>query len=85
MNIFNKLAFILYTFTVELVCLLSMVFFGILADENVKIESFYKSYFLGIEFNYSFLNYTVLFLLLLTFIVQIIFVLNYIQKKFIQE
>ena len=80
MNKFYKITFILYTLSVELICLLTLVFFGILADENVNFEKFYLSYFLGFELNYFFLNYFALALFVLTSILQTILFANFIVK-----
>ena len=80
MNKFYKITFILYTLSVELICLLTLVFFGILADENVNFEKFYQSYFLGFELNYYFLNYFALALFVFTAILQTILFANFIVK-----
>jgi hypothetical protein len=81
MNKYIKTTFIFYSILVELICLLTLVFFGILKDENVNFEKFYPSYVLGFEFNYYFLVYLALALALFTFILQLIFTFKVIQNK----
>jgi len=73
-KITSAIIFFSYTAIIEIFCVLLFVFFGILADENVKFENFTKSYFLGLEFNYGFLNYFLAFVFLLTIILQIFFI-----------
>ena len=55
---------------------LTFVLFGVLADEGVKFANFSKSYFLGIELNFSYLNAYSFILLILTIFVLI---LNFIK------
>lgn len=78
---FLKITFGVYTFLVELICLLLIVFFGILADEGIVLNNFYKAYFLGIQINYQFLYFFILFIFILTIILQIIFVMQSLVKK----
>jgi hypothetical protein len=81
MKNYIKPVFIFYSILVELICMLTLVFFGILKDENVNFEKFYPSYVLGFEFNYFFLVYLAIALGIITFILQLIFAISFIQSN----
>lgn len=81
MNKIYKLAFFSYTILFQILCFLLLIFFGILADENVKFEKFAKVYTLGIEYNYNFLFYFVIFIFILTLILQGILAINFVKSS----
>jgi hypothetical protein len=81
MKKYIKPVFIFYSILVELICLLTLVFFGILKDENVNFEKFYPTYVLGFEFNYYFLLYLALTLGIFSIILQLLFIFKFILKK----
>lgn len=71
--------YLFYTVIVNILLFLTLIFFGILADEGVKYEKFAKVYTLGIEFNYSFLNFFLIFTLIISLFLsgyQIIRIMN---------
>ena len=76
-----KLAFFGYTILVEILCFLLLIFFGILADENIKFEKFAKVYTLGIEFNYNLLCYFSVLIFVLSLIIQGFLVLNFLKNN----
>ncbi len=77
----SKITISIYSFLVDLICLLFLIFFGILADEGVNINKFKQSYFLGMEINYQFLFYLVIFVLISTIMLQIIYFYQTFIKK----
>ena len=75
--------FLTYTLLVDLLLFLLLVFFGVLADENVKFEKFAKAYTFSFEYNYNFLMSYLAFIFGLTLFLQAIIIFNLIKKDII--
>jgi hypothetical protein len=71
---------IVYTLLVQLASLLTLVFLGVLADENIKFEKFEKVYFLGLGYNYDWLYYIFALLIIVTTMVQLYWLSKYLKK-----
>ncbi|MEM1311838.1 MAG: hypothetical protein AAGF07_00015 [Patescibacteria group bacterium] len=81
MNTISKIIFAAYTLLVILFSISGFIFLGILADENVKFDSFAKVYIFGVELNYNVIPYSLGFLLIATIAIQIAFYSKFLRKS----
>ena len=84
----NKIYFIttfIYCLLVEVLSFLILILFGILADENIKFDSFEDVYVLGIGYDYNFLMYLAFVMIIFSFIVQIYTILAFLKNKTCQH
>jgi len=69
---------------IDIFSILFLIFWGILADENVKYENFNEVYTFGLRYNYNFLLYFAITILTLTLILQI-FLAGKLVQVFIRK
>ena len=74
-----KYIFTLYSFLIDILLLLLLIFLGVLADEGVKVNNFAKVYVLGIETNFNVLGGLIAITLVLTIIFQLLFLFRKVR------
>jgi hypothetical protein len=83
MSKIKLLYFLLYPLIIQIISVYFLFFLVILIEENIRYEKFAKVYFLFFEFNYDILTLMPIFAILLSFVFQIIFILNH--KNILQK
>jgi TRAP-type C4-dicarboxylate transport system permease small subunit len=76
-----RYAFAVYSGLIKVLLFLFLIFLGVLSDEGVRINKFAKVYVLGIETNFGLLGGFVVFILLLIFIFQLLFLLKILRLE----